>query len=208
MLTTKEAEYEILFDVDANIPIYLIMRGDLDGLKYAYTHNYAITYIHYHDAVIKSNGECLEHLECVKFLEQIRVVYPHRLILDSALYGKLELMKYLHKNGEDLTHYKLLMQTFILTNNFNNPCREYILTYLRQNGMFANDKIIEMQQENLISIELTRKLLALPNGSFYKRLLNCLRNISVETILNLFNASIPNKPWNTVFDGTETIMEP
>lgn len=212
MMMDKESVYNALYDLDGDTCVQMIMSGDVDGLIYGYRHNYPITYKHYYDSIKESNGKCLENLECIKFLEQIRVIHPHKLLLDAALYGNLEVMKYAQMKGEDITYYKVLM---CVLSNPKNPCKGYVLTYLRQYGLLEDEKVIEIRQEELISKELMLELLKIPNGSIYRRFLNYISKVSFANIFRKVRAYIhfsseeyvcDDIPWQTPFELDDIVV--
>lgn len=58
------------------------------------------------------------------YLHEIDVLHKHQLLLDGAMIGNVELMKYAESKGEDILYYKALI--YIL-NNPKNPARQYII---------------------------------------------------------------------------------
>lgn len=102
----------------------------------------------YLKAVDTTDGKVVNNTECIIYLHEIDVIHKHQIMLDSAMIGNVELMKYAESKGEDIFYYKVFIYIF---SNINNPAQAYMLQRMLQNGSTDKEKITEMHDKKLIT---------------------------------------------------------
>lgn len=143
-----------------------IINNDIKQLKKMYGDGEEIKFEHYREALKKTNGGAINSTECIIFLNDIGCVSNHQLMLDGALMGNPELMKYVRSKGEDLFQVKTLMYIF---GTPNNKSMEYMVTEMRLEGLLPDEQVDRLLKNNSITTVLSSKLKSVrqSNGKSY-----------------------------------------
>lgn len=147
----------------------IIIDNDVNQLKNLYDEKVEIKFSDYVQALEKTNGDAIKSTECIKFLHEIGIIHIHQVMLDAAMMGNQDLMKYAQSKGEDLFYYKVIL--YILMRP-DHPCKEFILRELRLSGQFPDESIQQFAQREVIDEELASKLHQLPNGTLFTKFTN------------------------------------
>lgn len=122
-----------------------LINNDLDKLKQLST-NTKITFHDYLKAVDQTNGQVIQNTECIKFLYEVGAIHKHQVMLDGAMGGNFELMKYAESKGEDIFYYKVGL--YILMNPDNKARKQYLNRMLKA-GHITEQQIREMEETQL-----------------------------------------------------------
>lgn len=130
--------------------VKMLCDNDVDGLKKLSSNGTSITFDDYLKAVDNTEGKVVLNTESIIYLHDIGVLHEHQVMLDGAMIGNVDLIKYAETKGEDLFYYKVLI--YILTNP-QNLAQKYVLQRMMEKGKMDNRALTDLYNKNIITVE-------------------------------------------------------
>lgn len=138
-----------------NDVVKMLCDNDVNGLKRLYSNGTPITFSDYLKAVDNTDGKVTLNTESIIYLHEIGVMHKHQVMLDGAMMGNVELMKYAESKGEDIFYYKVFI--YILSNP-QNRAQKYILQRMMHKGLMDHRALSDIHSTKMITDEIYNEL--------------------------------------------------